>query len=86
MAKEIGYFVDKGDDSNLYHPIRSRPDKRTDLEYYIETGRLPRKSGCCDLCFNLNKKEICNICTGWDNKFIVITLVEAQKRINKNDK
>ena len=85
MAKDVGYFIDKGDDGELYHGLRSRPDKRTDLEYFIDTGKLPRKIGNCDLCQNLDKIEICNNCTGWANKFIIITLEEVKIR-RENEK
>jgi hypothetical protein len=86
MSKYIGNFIDKGDESELPHHLRSRPDKRTDLEYFIGTkGKLPRKKtlGCCNLCQNLNNKEICDNCTGWNCKFIVITLEEAIIRREK---
>jgi len=85
MAKNVGYFIDKGDDSELYHPLRSRPDKRTDLEYFIETkGQLPRKEnlGLCDLCKHLNQ-EVCNSCTGWHLSFTIISLKEAERRLLK---
>lgn len=89
MAKNIGTFIDKGDDGELYHPIRSRVDKRTDLEYFVETkGKLPRKInlGICDLCKhkNLDKTlNVCDSCTSWHLCFTVITLEEAEKRLKK---
>lgn len=83
MAKEIGYFIDKGDKLPGSGKIISKIDNRTNLEYYLQTGRLPHKNGNCDLCQNEGKKEICDNCTGWEYKFIIITMEEAKARREK---
>ena len=86
MANPVGTFIANGDDGELYHPIRSKPDNRTDLEYFIQTGLLPHRQGNCDLCLNKSKVEICAKCTGMNNLFIIITLEEANLRYEKESK
>ena len=80
MAKEVGTFVDLGDDKELPHPLRSRPDNRTNLEYFIQTGKLPWSQANCDLCLNQGKQEVCDKCTGIDCKFISISIEEAKEK------
>jgi hypothetical protein len=81
MYKDVGMFIDKGNDSELYHKIRSRYNKETDVEYYIRTGKSPRK-GCCDLCKNLETKT-CDSCTLNNLKFEISDMNELKSRRQK---
>ena len=82
MYKDVGMFIDKGDKSELYHSIRSKLNKETDLEYYVRTGKCPRR-GCCSLCRNLETKEGCDTCTVDNLKFEVANIDEIKLRLKK---
>lgn len=96
MAIDLGTFIDKGDESQQPRSIRnklasgkiiSRTDTRTDVEYFLDTGKLPHNQGAnCDVCKNKSKKDICDLCTGYNPLFIVITIDEAKERLAQERK
>lgn len=96
MVNDLGFFIDKGDESQQPRSIRnrlangkiiSRTDTRTDLEYFIDTGKLPHnQGGNCDVCKNKGNKEKCNLCSGYNPLFIVITIEEAKERLAQERK
>ena len=83
MAKDVGMFIDSGDDGELYHEIRSRYNKETDLEYYIRTGKSPRK-GCCILCKNL-ETNICDSCKLNSLNFEIACMNDIKSRRQKEE-
>lgn len=83
MAKNVGTFICNGDDGELYHPIRSKSDNRSCLEYFVQTGMLPWRQGNCDICKNKGKQEVCDKCTGMNPLFVVITIEEAKERLQQ---